>query len=44
MFTLIVHEKILENNALASAFKIIKTDYVIFMDGDYQDDQKKSHY
>ena len=42
MFTLIVHEKNSgKTNAFISAFKIIKTDYVIFMDGDYQDDPKE---
>ena len=42
MFTLIVHEKNFgKTNAFISAFEIIKTDYVIFMDGDYQDDPKK---
>ena len=42
MFTLIVHEKNSgKTNAFISAFEIIKTDYVIFMDGDYQDDPKE---
>ena len=42
MFTLIVHEKNFgKTNAFISAFEIIKTDYVIFMDGDYQDDPKE---
>tara|TARA_B100000989_G_scaffold64840_1_gene44924 strand:+ start:4617 stop:5312 length:696 start_codon:yes stop_codon:yes gene_type:complete len=42
MFTLIVHEKNFgKTNAFISAFEIMKTDYVIFMDGDYQDDPKE---
>ncbi len=42
MFTSIIHEKNSgKTNAFISAFKIIKTDFVIFMDGDYQDDPKE---
>lgn len=42
MFTLIVHEENSgKTNAFISAFKIIETDYVVFMDGDYQDDPKE---
>ena len=42
MFTLIKHTKNLGKTiALKSAFEIIKTDFVIFMDGDYQDDPKE---
>ena len=39
MFTLIKHKKNLgKSAAIQSAFEVIKADFVIFMDGDYQDD------
>ncbi len=42
MFTLIKHEKNLgKTAAIKSAFEVINADYVIFMDGDYQDDPKE---
>lgn len=41
MFTFIKHKENLgKTGAIQSAFKKINSDYVIFMDGDYQDDPK----
>jgi dolichol-phosphate mannosyltransferase len=41
IFTLIKHKKNSgKTSAIKSAFKVIKTDFIIFMDGDYQDDPK----
>jgi len=42
MFTLITHKKNLgKTSAFQSAFEVIEADFVIFMDGDYQDDPKQ---